>query len=198
MASDVQQASIDLWEILPKTFKTKVVQKSDATEMRTIAWFLDSMGILDQKKFLERYTTTVYKWIYVPWEPGEGNDFACWSQIKTCAHEHQHVLQAKKEGFLTFAGKYLFDGNARARYEAEAKASGQEVHFWRYGDVQDPTAVCQNLVDYGLNSQEIEFAARVLDSYQRTIKKGGFITKAGKVAVDFLNRNYAKIQIKKG
>jgi hypothetical protein len=198
MPATMQQACKELWEVMSTTFKTKIVNKNDATEMRTIAWCLDSMGILDQDRFLKRYTTTVYKWIYVPWEIGEGSDAKCWSQMRTCVHEHQHVIQWKRDGFLKFAGGYLIDGDDRAKYEAEAKACGQEMHFWRYGKVEDPERACANLVDYNMNKDEIAFAARVLDSYQRTIKRGGTITKAGKVALDFLSRNHSHLSLRKG
>jgi len=198
MSTEVQQACVELWQVMSTTFNTTVVKKSDSFQMQTVGWFLNTMGILDKERFLQRYTTTIYKSIYIPFEIGQGTDAECWSQMRTCVHEHQHVVQAKREGFPVFAGKYLFDGDQRAKFEAEAKACGQELQYWRYGQLEKPELVCASLADYNLNSAQIAFAARVLSSYQKTIKANGTITKAGKVALSFLKNNHPHLCERRG
>ncbi|MCK7535239.1 MAG: hypothetical protein MZV63_31760, partial [Marinilabiliales bacterium] len=43
-----------------------------------------------------------------PFEPGcEDGGWSLWGQVAVCVHEHQHVEQLDRDGWLKFAGKYL-------------------------------------------------------------------------------------------
>ena len=72
--------------------------------MQSVARLLDAMGVLDAEEFLENYVTTVDRRIYVPFEIGEGNSsWGLWDQLVVCVHEHQHVEQLDRDGWLIFA-----------------------------------------------------------------------------------------------
>jgi len=87
-----------LWDHMEDHCGTRRARKT-AVEMQLVGGFLDAIGILDAEDFLSRYTTTIGRTIYTPWEVGVG-DLA--SQMLICVHEHQHVHQYLKGG-VTFA-----------------------------------------------------------------------------------------------
>ena len=100
--------------------------------------FLSRINVLDKDEFLRRYTTTIGKRIYTPFDVGVPDErYDLWRQISVCVHEHQHVEQLLRDGWLKFAGRYLVSSAARAAYEAEAFRCNMELHYWRYGEIPD-------------------------------------------------------------
>ena len=59
-------------------------------------------------EFLGSFTTTIGKRIYTPFDIGVPDErYDLWGQISVCVHEHQHVEQLLRDGWLKFAGRYL-------------------------------------------------------------------------------------------
>ncbi len=176
------------WNHMTSQYGTRVIDKNNAIEMKLVAWFLQAINVLDAQKFLQRYATTIGKRIYVPFAIG-GRDYAYnfWSQIVICCHEHQHIEQILKEGFVPFAARYISNKAARAAYEAEAYISDMELYFWRTGKVLSPKLLANNLLDYGCRSSDVKVTEKTLNIASYTVRGGGVINRASKKAIDWLN-----------
>ena len=176
-----------LWRHMTGLYGTRVVDKASAVEMRLAAFALGKMGVLDPEAFMRRYTTTVGRRIYVPFEvgrPDERHDL--WSQVVVCAHEHQHVEQLLRDGWLRFAGRYLLSSAARAAYEAEAYRSNLELAFWRTGEVPDPGRLAARLRDYGCTGADVAMAQRMLELSAETVRRGGVANRASQKVIAWL------------
>jgi hypothetical protein len=179
------------------SFGARVIAKSDAFEMRAAAWALQAMGITDGAAFLKRFASTVGRRIYVPFVVGEASEgWSLWHQIEVGAHEHQHVVQSDREGAVRFSWLYVRDAAARARFEAEARSTNLELHFWRYGKLPPPTDWVKNLQHYALGNEHIATVKAILDSRVQTIARGGVYTEAGKAAILWLGDNASHLRLK--
>jgi hypothetical protein len=179
------------------SFDARVIAKGGAVEMRAAAWALQAMGITDASGFLKRFASTVGHRIYVPFVVGEASaGWDLWHQIEVGAHEHQHVAQSDREGAVRFAWLYVRDAAARARFEAEARTTNLEVHFWRYGKLPPASEWVKNLEHYALGSSHIATAKAILESRAHTIARGGVYTEAGKAAILWLSENASHLRVK--
>ena len=182
----------DFWTYMTGLYGTEVIDKENAIEMQVVAQVLGFAGIMDADDFLSKYTTTIGKRIYVPFEIGtESEDWSLWDQILVCVHEHEHVEQFNREGALWFASKYLFSTAGRAAYEAESYRCDMEIDFWHTGQVINPVALAAKLVDYGCTSIDIEVAEKVLVISAEMVKRGGVVNLASVNALAWLNENAA-------
>lgn len=181
---------VRFWDEMAARYGTRIVDKSSALEMPAVAWFLERLGVLDAKAFLERFTTTIGRRIYVPFTPGEATPrHGLWSQIVVCVHEHQHVEQARRDGPAVFSLRYLASRAARAAYETEAYRCDLELHHWRTGQLLDPRALARRLRNYGLRDADIQVAEQILIASARTIRLGGLLTPAAKYAIAWLEEH---------
>lgn len=162
----------DFYEDMKKKYKATYVHKDKSSTMSIVAWFLDKMGILDKKAFLNNFTTTINKTIYHPFTIGEGDEDELWSQIKTLVHEVIHIEQGREEGFTRYAYDYLFDKDKRARYEAEAYRSGMVLDWGRFKMFVEPKNIAEKLYSYGLEKKHVEFAEEFLKKSIPSIKAG--------------------------
>lgn len=121
-----QDLVVAVWRAMQQFYNTRVINKADSDLMKVVGSTLDLLGVQDKGVFLTRYTTTINHAIYVPFEIGNPAHGLV-GQLALCAHEHQHVIQADREGWATFAAKYVVDHAARAIYEAEAYVCNMEV-----------------------------------------------------------------------
>ena len=180
-----------LWVHLEETYGSRRAKKTDP-EMALAARFLGDMGILDPDDFLTRYTTTIGRTIYTPYEVGiESNGHKLSSQLIVCVHEHQHVVQYIKEG-PKFGFEYLASSARRAAYEANALRCNLEIYYWLYGDVPDVNTLAEGLVHYGCGDGDIRTASKHLSIVAKVVNKGGITSDAGKCAIAWLNTNYPK------
>ena len=169
-------------------YGTRVIAKANALEMKAAAYALGLMGVLDAEAFLRDYTTTIGRRIYVPFEPGRDADgWSLWGQLAVCVHEHQHVEQLDRDGWLKFAGKYLLSSAGRAAYEAEAYRCDMELHFWRTGEVLDPKTLAAKLKHYACTSTDVEVAEKALTMSAATVRRGGIVNRASQKAIAWLN-----------
>jgi hypothetical protein len=178
-----------LWDHMSDHYGTRLARK-DAPEMQLAATALEEMGILDAEDFLRRFTTTLGRTIYTPYEIGVGDERKLASQLRTCVHEHQHVVQYYRGG-VRFAFEYATDTARRAHYEADAHRCSLELHYWMYGKVQNVRRVAETLVDYGCTGADIDVCEKALLMTAKVVEQGGVSSDAGKVAVEWLNQHVA-------
>jgi hypothetical protein len=177
-------------------FDAKVVDKKSDQQMKMVSDFLDSMGIMDKDVFLNRFTTTINRDIYIPFEIGvESGNYTLWGQMTILTHECQHVWQAKVEGFETFGFNYLTSRSNRAHYEAQAFVCDLETHFWRFGTLHDPGARAMILKGYAVEEEDITYAWKHLENCAETIRQGGLISEAGQIAIDYMNLHLQGIRM---
>ena len=186
-----------LWAQLSKELRSTVVNKPSATEMQAIASVLGAMGIVDAYQFLSNYATTLDHRIYVPFTVGEPlRGWTLWAQLTTAVHEHQHVAQVDEYGSFVFALRYLTSKSGRALLEADAFRTELELHFWRFGVLPDLTGfAAARLTGYGLSADEILIAQRMLELSGESIRRGAVLTRAGRIALDWLNANAASLRL---
>lgn len=178
---------VGLWDHLQAHYRTTVVTKADAGQMKQLATLLDALGVLDRERFLKEYATTIGRTIYLPFTPGEATaTWDLWAQLTVAVHEHQHVVQHVRDG-LRFEVEYVIDSSTRARHEAEAYLTALELHHWRYGQVPPARRFAEKLAAYACSEADILWAAKYLTLAAATIGQGGLVTEAGAVALDWLD-----------
>ena len=186
----------DFWAFMTKRFGTRVIAKADAIEMRAVGAALDAMGVADKRDFMSRFATTVGRRIYLPFTPGDDNStWDPWEQLRTCAHEHTHVVQFDRDGALRFGYRYLRSDSARAQYEAEARTTELELHFWRFGSIPRLELAVEGLASYSLGKSDIAAALTTLRSNAEAVKRGAVLTKAGRIAIHWLNDHAPELRL---
>jgi len=158
----------EFWKDALKKFDAKSVDKDDSTFMKSIASFLDAIKILDKEDFMDRFTTTIFKTIYRPFKIGDTSNYSLWGQITVLVHELTHVLQFEANE-IEFTVGYITNESSRAAYEADAYSADMEMHYWMYGEIYNIKDRAANLKYYGLEQDEIDFAASVMESNSLTI-----------------------------
>ena len=178
-------AVIDLWAELAAKFRLRLIDKRDAKEMTFLGDVLEQLGVMDQQQFLEGYATTIGRAVYLPFELGDPGSLPLIYQACTICHEAQHGHQHTHKGRSRWAIKYVADPAFRGAEEAEAMTTSCEVHFLLTGEVLDPRPQAEKLTNYALGPDDIDTVAKRLNSAFKTVKAGGIVTAAGKVARDF-------------
>jgi len=149
----------------------------------------------NEGEFLRRYTTTIGKRIYTPFDVGMPHEhYDLWGQITVCVHEHQHVEQLLRDGWLKFAGRYLVSSAARAAYEAEAFRSNMELHFWRFGEIPNLRLLAKGLEHYGCDQNDIDMAERMLELSAATVRRGGVVNRSSQKAISWLERHAPELK----
>lgn len=185
----------NFWAAMQAHYATRVIDKSNAAEMRLAAAFLERIHVLDAASFMERFTTIIGRRIYAPFTPGIATPrHSLWSQIVVCTHEHQHVEQHDREGKIRFSSRYLLSPAARAAYEAEAYCCNLELHYWHTGEIPDTRELADRLMHYGVRKRDIEAAHQTLSQAARKIQAGQSITLAAQRAIDWLQQNAPELQ----
>ncbi len=163
-----------LYDYMSRRYRTEIIDKRRAAAMHAMSWFIERVSGIPAKTFVERYGTTIGRRIYLPFVPGEtSNGFDLWSQVVICAHEHQHVEQLQRDGWIKFVLSYLASSSARATYEADAYRTAIELSFWRTGRIPSPTTIASRLRDYAASPGDVKMAETMLISFARTVRRGG-------------------------
>lgn len=179
------------WNYMSRKRGSHVVSKSDAAEMQIAAASLALMGIMDAKKFLSNYSTTIVNRIYVPFEIG-GDTPSLAAQVATCVHEHVHVRQFRD---MEFVPEYCLSSAKRAALECDAYRATMEMMFWMTGNCPSPKVTANLLRSYACTQEDIDFSEKYLRSAAEVIKKGGILTPESKIAIKWLMR-HTKIEAK--
>jgi len=168
----------------------EVVQKSDSRFMRLLAWFLNLIGVMDKKQFLEKASTVIGNKLYLPFVIGEDPDnWAFSKQISIIAHECQHRVQRIEDG-KAFNYRYLFSSSRRAAYEADAYRVNLELYFWYTGRLLNISAIAEAIKEnYGCTSNDSAMAKKMLERSSRLVLEGLIVSKAAKVAMAWIREN---------
>jgi hypothetical protein len=192
MSEPTQKLVLDFWAYMQSEYGSDVIQKADSDLMKLVAKFLDVAGIQDDETFMTRFTTTLHNNIYIPFELGDPSR-DLWGQIRLCVHEHQHIEQGQREGWVTFSGQYLTSPSYRANYEAEAFGCDMEMMYWRNGTGFDALAYGQKRVEvlkmYGCNDDHVEQAKRTIALRADVLLQGGLENKCSQLAITWLNKH---------
>ena len=182
---------VALWEFLSSHYRTQLVAKGESRFMKACGSALSLLRIQSRAEFMERYTTVINRTIYLPFElDTPGSEVRLWGRIAAGIHEHQHVAQAIREGFASFASRYLLSELARARWEAEAYGTELELMRWAGRPARSPDAIADGLRAYGCGD-----AARAvaLAELERVAASTEVRTEATQLAIPWLALRLADV-----
>ncbi|HMA91698.1 MAG TPA: hypothetical protein VKP30_03385 [Polyangiaceae bacterium] len=184
------------WKHMQSHYGTSLVNKLSSVEMNLLSQALDTLGILKKVEFLENFTTTIGRCIYVPFEPGVPRaGWDLWSQVVICVHEHQHVEQQRRLG-IEYEARYLADRASRAEFETEALRSNLELAYWRTGKIPSTKALANTLSNYCCSAGDIAVASKQLALSALSIRCGAVLNEASKVALDWLDEHAPNLKAK--
>jgi hypothetical protein len=176
-------------------FGASVVDKKNAVEMQLVSKLLDSLSIVDQSAFLQHFTTTLGRRIYIPFEIGIPTaDWSLWGQIMVCAHECQHIVQYDELGALKFAWQYITKTAGRTKLEAYAYRCQLELNFWRTGQLLSAHELASSLKSYGVTAADIQVAETMLKMSGESVCRGAVINPTSRAAMDWLNLHAPEIR----
>ena len=172
------------WTAMQTAYNTKTIRKDDSDLMALVGTTLGLLGVIDKDRFMKGFTTTINRAIYVPFEIGvDTPEHPLWSQLVICAHEHQHVEQVDREGWATFAAKYVCDHAARAVYEAEAYRCNIELQWWnRRGDAGWSKVYAKNVQEnYGCDEADAAVVEAALNLAYDDLRQNDVIVNAASI-----------------
>lgn len=143
-----------------------------------------------------RYATTIGRTIYVPQPIGSPHAvWDLWGQVVTITHECQHIAQTDRMGALPYAWRYA-SAAGRTALEAEAYSTELDLMRWRRGSVGGwwPSWRAQAIRSYLVGESDPEVMRRHLASLAATSRRGGLVTSAGVVAIDWLDRHAPELR----
>ncbi|MFU8802362.1 MAG: hypothetical protein ACNA8W_01000 [Bradymonadaceae bacterium] len=180
---------IQFWQDMMTRFQTRTCLKTDSLRMRATAQMLGMIRLMDAPTFMERYTTVWGHTIYTPFVIGQGSDQdTLWWQIVVCVHEHQHVVQFDRDGFLPYGVRYVLSSRRRAILEAEAYLCNIELHYRRHRELPDLDALAARLGPYGCCPEDVARARAIFEEAAPRIAAGEIVTEAGRAAIDLLEK----------
>lgn len=186
------------WKHMCQAFDSTVVPKASSEVMHLVAGFLDVVGIQDNEVFMKHFTTTLGKRIYIPFKVGVPGIYRLWDQLRICVHEHQHIEQGERDGWIIFGGRYLTSPSYRANYEAEAFGCDMEMEYWHRGPHGFSAHAfgyqrALSLENYGCRPEHVEQARQSLDIRAGIVMQGGVESKASQVAITWLNEHVPEL-----
>src|SRR5262249_6579697 len=157
---------------------------------QVVAGVLGALGIVNREDFLRRFATTIGKRIYLPFDVGDAaQGWSLWGQVMVLTHECQHIVQYNANGPLGFSWRYLTNTAARAAFEAEAYRCQLELQWWRTRTLLSPAELAGSLRSYGVTEADVQVAQKTLEMSAETLKRGGIVNQASKVAIAWLDAN---------
>lgn len=166
-----------LWDFYQDELGSKVFEKGSKVIMRIAARIVARRTETTEEQFLGDFVTTVGRRIYVPFTLGvEKDDWSWRDQMLLCVHEHQHVVQWRRQP-VRFLTQYARDTRKRALFEAEAFLSEFEAcaaFDWNPPNLEQRIGT---LKGYGLLPEDIEAARLYL--YQHIGVQGSVGPQAG-------------------
>lgn len=186
MSTLTPEITAEFWERMCRHYGTRVIAKDRAPEMHFAGHALSLLGIMSHTTFMERYTTVWGRRIYPCFAVGDGDEDALWGQVVICTHEHQHVEQYRRDGFLRYTGTYLLDSRARALYEAEAYGCNLELAWLKHRSMPTPDVMARKLIAYGCDEGDVAAARDHFASLVFRIKSGTYRSAAVERALAIL------------
>lgn len=178
---------IEFSEYLKKKYNCSIVQKANQYEMQAIAGLLDVMGIQNHDQFLQDFTTTIGRRIYVNFVIGAGNKAQLVKQIETLCHECQHVVQFDRDG-AKFFFDYLRSDAARASYEVDGYRVTMEMSYYLTGKVPSVKSIIQSFEGYSIVYPDTYVAEKSLKSIYAVTAKGAVYSGVSKDSIKWWNK----------
>lgn len=138
------------------------------------------------------YATAMGSRIYFPIDLGASTPaWPAWSQITVLTHECQHVYDAATHGLISRGWYYLTSTARRTEQENRAHVAQMELEMWRRGEVAPwwPGVRASALKSYHVTEADLLVAERYLLSCAPIVRRGGLISNAGRVAIEWLDAN---------
>lgn len=177
---------------LSSKYGSVLVTSATKDTLKTVSDALTTMGVANVNAHLKTYAFTLGQLIYYPFDVENPQELPGWSfkwQLITAAHEHYHVLDAKRLGFENFAKDYVLSSEARAvRYEAPAYCIAAELMPHLYGEHPDPHELVSPLQAYGCTEREIFDAGEIVRLRQVAIRLGAELSDPAKETLSFLRQ----------
>lgn len=112
-----------------------------------------------------------------------------WAQIATLTHEAQHALQGAGRSLLERAIDYAGSTARRTEIETECMSAEMELEHWRRGEIAPWwfAARAGALGSYHVGAVDLAVAERHLRTRAPTVRRSGYVTLAGRVAIQWLD-----------
>jgi hypothetical protein len=184
---------VDYHIYMARRFDFEIVRKADDELMILISRGLEVMGIMDDEEFMKRYAVSFVdplldrRFVWIPWEIGQGSQAALRMQCEVLAHEAGHIVRAVQMG-PRWGPKYLLSKSFRGHEEAQAMRPQMEMHFYLTGKRSDTARLANGLKNYRVRSRDIRVMKIELDIIQASILRGRVGSLAGKNGIRYLKR----------
>lgn len=172
-----------LWMDLSVQFRSRVIDKRGRLFMRFLAFFVALGSPMSKADFLESYATTIFRRIYVPFKVGVADEnWSLYQQFTLAVHEHQHVVQSRRDGWLRYAWRYLRSTRARALYEAECLLCEYICADRLDVPTRPPSQRAAEFRSYGLTDADV----LAIQEYVEKSLADGYVPKAAKAMLRHL------------
>lgn len=178
-----------------RAFASHMAASFNATIGRTPAFVQSALRLVGMKP--EKYATTLGRAIFFPVELGSSTpDWSPWSQMTVMTHECQHVHDNVSRGFIEKGWDYLTSTARRTEHESRAFGSMLELEMWRRGEVAQwwPHVRADSLRSYHVTEADLLVAERHLRVLAPIVRRDGFVTAAGRVAINWLDLNAPELR----
>lgn len=174
---------IGLWNHLLKKYNGSLCSKKDAPVMKVAAHLMDRLGIMDDRRFMNDFYTTLEDTVYTPVgiTIGDGSKAELYDQAEKAVHEVLHIIQDVDLSFL-------FSDRARARIETDAFIASMEFYYWMHGTLPSTSAYVNKLKSYSLRKSDLIYARAKLALARRRCKKGRIRSVTVKDAIAYLKK----------
>lgn len=145
----------------------------------------------------DRYALTVGRTIYMPVELGATRPgWSAWSQMMLLVHECQHVAQGERRSMLERAIDYATSTARRTEVETQAFSAELELEHWRRGEIAAWwfSARASSLGAYHVSGVDLAVCERHLRVLSPTVRRSGYVTHAGRVAIQWLDRHAPELR----
>lgn len=174
---------VELWNYLLKKHGGKLRSKKDSTTMKGVAYLMDRLGIMDDKRFMNDFYTTLEDTVYTPvgLVIGVGTKEALYDQAEKAVHEVLHIIQGVDLSLL-------LSDRARARIETDAFIASMEFSYWLHGVLPSISTYVNKLKSYSLRKSDLIYARAKIGLARRRCKKGRIRSVTVKEAIAFLKK----------
>jgi len=153
-----------------KKYGVKVVTKRSSV-YNIIKWAVDAMDIPKVDKWLDRWSITIGRLIWLSFKPGAGTEADLRDQVITICHELIHFRQWRRDK-ARFIFRYVFSQSRRSHYEAEALHANVEMAY-ALDMKPDYKTIAYKLRSYKVRKSDIAVTRKHLLIIDRIAKQGG-------------------------
>lgn len=140
---------------------------------------------------------TIGRTVYTPHPIGPTlPGWSGWSQVTTLVHEAQHVVQGERASMLSRAVDYVTSTARRTETETQCMGAEMELELWRRGEI----ALwwfgtrASSLGRYHVSGVDLAVAERHLRVLAPTVRRYGYVTVAGRIAIQWLDRHAPELR----